>query len=452
MTIFNRILRCLCMCIVIKRGTWSPHSSRTLNSRAHLRRKYIRSRPKLSKNSGPSTKPDWLKQWTISKGWMHNRSHLLNLGTNTVDNSMETKKDDADKQDKSSVTDSSISIENIDDLISIISGEDNGNEIDLDQIDVISTSSSFAIEVKEETKSNTNKDVSEIFIQSSKNYRLSFSDHLKFQANHQPIIYQGIISSKKNKKIIAKIWEYLKATRQSEELSINNNQIYGGVNAKRSYGNDEDRNQRIELTNALDINSENKYFKYRKNLQEEVIYECSEESNSLTIYHNPIYVSEIQKYYDFRTNHSTKPGNFSDRLNALKKRKGYAKISTWKRKIKTERHIIQHIKVRFMLTMRMDKDITKLKTRKIKHGKLRVGMYRADRLAAGMFADGSNEKIPRIHDEQKRIGNGRTSLKIQNFRYVVKYNSVIFLLLYSFEKVFTRRKSGQRQKISKNSA
>lgn len=65
MTIFYKLLRFLCLCVVMQKGSWTPQQENIA---------------KKKKKEAGSPKPEWLKQWTISKGWMHNRSHLLNLG------------------------------------------------------------------------------------------------------------------------------------------------------------------------------------------------------------------------------------------------------------------------------------------------------------------------------------------------------------------------------------
>lgn len=91
-TIFSEILRLLCLCVVMEKGSWTPAS--------FVAQKTPPKKRKSAATPGAS-KPEWLKEWTISKGWIHNRSHLLTLG----------KEDDDDS--------SSVSTDNIEELISI---------------------------------------------------------------------------------------------------------------------------------------------------------------------------------------------------------------------------------------------------------------------------------------------------------------------------------------------
>lgn len=96
MTIFSEILRLLCLCVVMEKGSWTPAPFVSQKTPPKKRRS------RGEDSAGPS-KPEWLKEWTISKGWIHNRSHLLSLG----------KEDDDDEES------SSVSTDNIEELISI---------------------------------------------------------------------------------------------------------------------------------------------------------------------------------------------------------------------------------------------------------------------------------------------------------------------------------------------
>lgn len=359
-----RILRCLCFCIAIERGNWTPHSPRTLSSRRHLRRKILHKKTKSK--SATFVKPDWLKQWTISKGWKHNGAHVLKL--NMPRGNMTSEQED-DNQDNSSM-----SIENIDELISFNSNveirekEDDPN--DLDRIETISSSSSEIETGKIGTdKASKIKEqrVSEMFLQSSKNYRISFPAI----QNHQ-----------------------LPLSSSCQEVE----NPYDGMIKKMHQSYFEDNNQKI--------------FTFSRNLREEVIYECSEESNSLTIFHNPIYSTDKVKYYDFRTNHLKKPGNFLEKISEVNISKRntikFTQKSSRRYLVKTEKYIIQHIRVRFMLALGKKNLGLKMGYRRLKPDSSKV---RDERGKENLY-----ESIARVHYEQRKIGSGRVSLKIQNLR------------------------------------
>ncbi|KAK9883839.1 hypothetical protein WA026_002036 [Henosepilachna vigintioctopunctata] len=432
MTILNQLLRCLCLCIVIKKGTWSPHSPKTISARAHARKRYKNPIINIPKKS-PLSKPDWLKQWTISKGWMHNRSHLLNLKSNsTNDNSMEDKQEDNDNLEKSSETNSSISIENIEDLISITSIVDAENryrdQSDLDRIEVLSTSSSSisfkTLNGDKNLAKLQEQKVSKIFMQSSKNYRLKFSENFSFAPEYQPSVYHDNVLTSKNTNFFNKIWKHLKPRKKYGKFVIDSHNDNSDNPNKFLKDNDTLIVQRtFHKSHGKFLNEENKTFKFGKNLQDEIIYECSEESNSLSIHQNPIYSSEIRKYYDFRTNNLDKPGNFSEKINNMKISKNaylrFSRMNSLRFRMKTEKCIIQHIKVRFMLSLRSSNVKMNRFDTKMGYGRLRAKNYKKKRRKVSRLnavCDTDNRRIAKIHEEQRRIGNGRTSLKIQNLR------------------------------------
>lgn len=397
MNFLFRFIRCLCVCMIKERGSWSPETSEKtqLNYRKHKVK--IAKTPVIKKEL---KKPEWLKQWTISKGWMHNRSHMLNLG----------------KENTADASSSSVSAADIDDLISVDSFEPKTEDV----------------KTKTSTIDNM-QDFSLIFSQISENYRKNFPETSSQDSNDLslPDVYkERLLRSDKN--FIEEIWHSLKPKKKPNTLNCKytTNKIYNGsdIYTEDSYKSFDDVNFKSEDTikinklQFLDVQSNKDHAKVNRstlgknlalyntlnsktNLHEDTIYECSEDS--LSLYNNPIYVSSDDKqlkYYSFHNNNSNiRTPFFLDKNHPSE---------SFKRKLKTEKYIIRHIKVRIMLTLRLskfklykkDRSYERLSDRaKVCQRALRVG-------ETVKFGDA------RIHEEQRRIGNGKTSIKVQNFR------------------------------------
>ncbi|CAH1161223.1 unnamed protein product [Phyllotreta striolata] len=286
------------MCLVIKRGTWYPNKQ-NISAKTKVK----------GSSSNKKKKKDWLRNWTISKGWVHNKT------LPGMEELSET---------------SSISLENIDELISIRSEED-----------------SCSYSSIQETNA---------FQEARKNYRNNFPILLpKFPSNKLP-----------------------PQPAQKKNNLGKNIAIYNDMNAKT-------------------------------NLHEDIIYECSDENsnyNSLNnIYFNPIYSrSPFENALQF------------DRLEMLERRA--ITVHNYRENLrslaKREKFVIRHIKIRFVLSLRLGRFL-KVGKRKPER---RRGIFRAKKCHRMEENDAHlKRKIAEIHDEQRKIGNGKTSVKIQNMRY-----------------------------------
>lgn len=352
---FSKLLRCMCTCVVMQKGSWTPNQAFQKTEKHNKRLQEPR--------------PEWLKQWTISKGWMHNRSHLLNLG---IEN--ETRQDLVR-------SDSSISLEDVDELVSLD---------DVDKIEIVSEP-----EVKQ--------DVSMVFMQVSKNYRKSFPDgSTKNSCNdlELPEIYKEriLMSKKENSSLINELWRHFKPKRKSKvprNCRFTVNSLYDAADFDAKDANNEVDDIKPALFN-------------KTNLLDDTIYECSEDSVSL--YQNPLYSTSPSQFFGFQSNHVYKSNNFSSQRTKLAKSKG-TKFDSIKYRMKTEKYIIRHIKVRIMLSMKLGRFQKRRLQKRLVCGEGEchndVGENDTMRL-----------RITKTHEEQRRIGNGRTSLKIQNMRYL----------------------------------
>lgn len=430
MTIFTKILRCLCMCIVLEKGSWSPndHVSRKAVNKNH--RAIIQNRLKDNKTTRNTNKefakPEWLKQWTISKGWMHNRSHLLNLGreSNSSENLVMETPQLPKKLDHLSLDvdeRSSVSFENIEDLISETSNnfETKGNENN--SIEIITEEK--VCEISEDCFESV--DYSLMFAEVSQNYRQNFPDNYykynTFSELSLPEIYKEKLLQNKQAKsnALLDLFKELKPKRKHKEETYKYtvNELY-----------DDDTNFNKNHLIEENIKNQPKYHKStlgknitlyntlnsKTNLHEDTIYECSEEGVSL--YNNPIYEPisfTKQKFYGFQTNHVCNKNDFKRNSAILRKR--YAgvfhrsKNDSLKYKLKSEKYIIRHIRIRIMLSLRLGR------FRKVKRN-VRSGYKQFFRNVEFCEDATTRGNIAKMHWEQKKIGNGRTSMKIQNMR------------------------------------
>lgn len=343
------------MCLT-KRKVWSPISAqRNQNTRATSNPRMVKLKPKKSFISKPDfSKPAWLKEWTISKGWVHNRSHMLSLGMNTMDNATYNKIEiDGERAEEEDASDSS-SISNVEDLISIISNMEGqqaivlgSNQSDGDSIQLrasIGQQKSTNNVLYHDTAEERNENITEIFEQISENYREKFKIESKSVLNSKyhdlqlPSVYKEKLLQKAEEEhsILKDMWRGLKHIKilgpksSSYNGKFTVNQLYGvtassskeisstkhpsylnplvaptepkisplkQTAAKRSYSKNS-LGKNIALHNTLNAKS---------NIHEEAILECSDESNfnSLSyIYYNPAYVPAEKSFVDFHSNHT----------------------------------------------------------------------------------------------------------------------------------------------------
>ncbi|KAG5882616.1 hypothetical protein JTB14_013305 [Gonioctena quinquepunctata] len=409
--------RCLCLCIIIEKGSWNPNTR--INTNKHHRTILKNRFEKLGttkKDKALKKKPDWLKEWTISKGWVHNKSHLLNLGakTETMDG----------KNYEELSEESSVSLENIEDLISIKSVseiiEDNKNQWNNESSD---DSCSAGEESSHFRKSSNINNMSLIFQQMTQNYRDNFPDcscnSIRNVDSILPAIYKErlLVNENRSRDLLGEIWKYVRPKRK-KKISLNNykftaNQLYEEANCSKlkkkgtvvdKYTKKNSLGRNIALYNTLNS---------KTNLHEEPIYECSEENsnyNSLNnVYLNPIYSPEKFQRFNSYNNQVT----VLDRPLGNQQNLRYQNNELSKSKLRTEKYVIRHIRVRIMLSLRVGR-LQKLKKKpKAKNNKLCNKNFHS---AKNIRGDDLHSRVARIHEEQRRIGNGKSSIKIQNMR------------------------------------
>lgn len=393
MNFLLKFIRCLCVCLIKERGSWSPET----NEKTHLNDKKQKTKistiPSIVKTE--IKKPEWLKQWTISKGWMHNRSHMLNLSTENEDKTPS----------------SSISTADIDDLVSI----DNFSE----RVDYAKTKTATVDNIQDFTL---------IFSQISENYRKNFPE---VSTNSNDLSLPEVYKEKllqTEKSFLEGIWSSLKPKKKMNVLNCKYtvNNIYNSTSSQvedtyKSFDDikfklEEPNLTKLQLWDSKCIKDQAKLnrstlgknlalhntLNSKTNLHEDTIYECSEDNFSL--YNNPIYVSTENdaKYYSFHNNKYIRTPFIS----------GKRPYDSIKRKLRTEKYIIRHIKVRIMLTLRLSK--FKLYKKERSYEKLNDKFRACPKVLPSV--DNIRVSETKIHEEQRRIGNGKTSIKIQNFR------------------------------------
>ncbi|KAK4874203.1 hypothetical protein RN001_013563 [Aquatica leii] len=376
MDVCFKLFKFVHLCMFMEKGSWTPSASYT-HKREKKKQRVVLHRT-LSRGNNNDAKPEWLKQWTISKGWMHNRSHLLELGV-----IMETMPKE----------DSSVSEEDIQELLSIASDDvDDWDKIEVLNQDDFSTVTTTVVKDK--------ADYSPAF----DNYRNTFPDtysNTPLNSKELPEIYKErlLINTKPNgciKGFLTEIKFKKKKQLCKRDAPVTAKKIY--LNKHQPKLHKSTLGEDISTYNALNS---------KTNLHEDVIYECSESSASL--YNNPIYVSSEatgdrnKKFFDFHTNHRIESRNKSE---SSKKKCNKSKNSSVNGFLKSEKYVIRHIKIRIMLSLRVNK-FRRFYRRSLKKGNAnkrgRVSDYRS--------------QIKSAHEEQRRIGNGKSSLKIQNMRH-----------------------------------
>lgn len=334
-------------------------------------------------------KPEWLKQWTISKGWMHDRSHMLSLGT-------------GDKILENPGLDDNSSIDNASDLISIIELEEPKNESNRKQIDDLDR-----IEV----------DKTDIYSEINVNYRKSFP--VRKEPIYEELPLTKFLKAKENEiqysKIIFPSRQKL-FKKSSKSWKVGKYKTFDDLTVLNYEEEKKRKNSRL--------------FPEKHNIQQDTIYECSEDSISL--YQNPIYQSNTEfnnvqlledksnltSYFSFNQNNNCPYQKYlKNDLNTkkLSTRQEFMRkhhLGTLRSKLSTEKYIIRHIRIRIMLSLRLRK-FQRLYRKKMRSEKQSVLFKKRQNLSE---SDTMRDDILRVHDEQRRIGNGKSSLKIQNLR------------------------------------
>ncbi|KAF5277194.1 hypothetical protein FQR65_LT03900 [Abscondita terminalis] len=356
----------------MEKGSWSPSGVYSIKPEEKNQRVILhRNLSEVDDDDG--NKPAWLKQWTISKGWMHNRSHLLELGVNT------------EKMDKE---DSSVSEEDIQDLLSISSD----NIDNWDKIEVLNQT----VQVK------TEADYSPAF----DNYRTTFPDTCCWTTTNQlPELYKERLQLNAKsggciKELLSEITVKTRNKKQHPKKDASSITPSKKIEDQPTKSHKSALSQDISTYNALNS---------KTNLHEDVIYECSESSASL--YNNPIYVStetidkRDKKFFDFHSNHQNGSSGFiANKSESLNKKS--CKNGTVNGLLKSEKYVIRHIKIRIMLSLRVNK-FKRFYKRNLKKGGSKI---------RGRVSD-YRSQIKSAHAEQRRIGSGKGSLKIQNMRF-----------------------------------
>ncbi|KAJ8956631.1 hypothetical protein NQ318_013985 [Aromia moschata] len=438
--------------MVIERGSWYPNQkplNKNKNHRAILKNRF---KDFKEPNAHSSKKPEWLKEWTISKGWVHNKSHLLELGKDNSTEDLviieETRAVmEAKNYDKLSET-SSVQEENIDDLISVDSHVERSqssrnSQLDFDRIETMSSSDEGSdIQVQETNVSQQHKtqNMSLIFNQVSDNYRQHFPENFnKYNGNDLslPEVYKERLLTNKNKEsnMWLELWRFIKPKRRkrnSYNCKFTVNQLYDSSDNMQFRSTPENpvdtlkSNKRNSLGRNIALyNTLNS----RTNLHEETIYECSDENsncNSLNnVYFNPVYAPTfpVKKYYDFHSNHRRTCNNFAFNRKLVTSKNRLCRRSkddSLRTKLKTEKYVIRHIRVRIMLSLRVGR-VQKVYRNTPGSNPSRTLLSARNYQVEGrqlMQSEGEvhQMRISSIHEEQRRIGNGKTSIKIQNMR------------------------------------
>ncbi|CAG9812707.1 unnamed protein product [Phaedon cochleariae] len=416
MSFFSSLFRCLCLCVVIEKGSWTPNTKENTNK--HQKKVLKKRFHKLdAKRRDKSRKPEWLKEWTISRGWVHNKSHLLELGTsNPVAMNGKTYEELSD--------DSSVSLENVEDLISIRSNNYDFREESRNANDDETSDDASSVEVQINRSSLQN--VSKIYHQMTENYREHFPESSRsatdFKDASLPEVYkERLLFNEERSKCggLGGFWNYVKP-KSKKKVSLNDckftvNRLYDDSTNKHSqtsvvekYTKRNSLGRNIALYNTLNA---------KTNLHEEPIYECSEETsnyNSLNnVYFNPAYVPfENPKKISSNDNQmcvlNRLNGYHEDRINF---RHNYQNSAM---KMRNEKYVIRHIRVRIMLSLRVGKIQRVKKKPKMKKNKFFRGKNK--HMNDKVPSENLEFRVTRMHEEQRRIGNGRTSIKIQNMR------------------------------------
>lgn len=430
MTFLSRLFRCLCVCICVHRGSWSPKNDNVINKNRMIIQKRLKDE-KYKKYE--NNKPEWLKQWTISKGWMHDRSHMLTLGVSDsseliVDQSIQP---NIQKNDESS------SVSNPEDLISILEG--NSPKLDTET----NTYNTKSTKIKSDIDfDKIEVDTTDIYSEISVNYRKTFPVAQEIDEKHTSRKHYDTFKLKKYLTAKESGVQYSKIIfpsrqklfRKTEAFKVDKYKTFDDLTLLNYEENEDKNNRTTGKRNSRIFSSE----QFRRNLQPDTIYECSEDSFSL--YNNPIYESNkefsnvrvldsesnIKNFFDFNRDTSCKFQKYlhndlnTNRLLSTEEFVRKHNFDSMKSKSVTDKYIIRHIRIRIMLTLRLRK-FQRLYRKRMK-SKKKVIMFNKKKLNSKVCESAETNllrhDILKVHEEQRRIGNGKTSLKIQNLRYV----------------------------------
>lgn len=348
---------------------------------------------------------------------MHNRSHLLTLGST----SQQTVEETTNQADSSST---SVSIGDIDDLLSL----DSDNSEKDNMIEDLTSCDNTA-----RVKGLVNEDS---YSDAFENYRQNFPEIKSKKGDLElPEIYKEQLLRDSSTNVFTRIWremgckpkprknKSLRSFRFTVNALYNNAELGRKEHVELQTDGYEDMDELVSAPDSkcMKRNSIGRNIAIyntlnsRTNLHEEPIYECSEDE--LSVYNNPIYFpaeplpnhhdpERKKRYFDFHTNRDNQQNGFfrdQDEADII-----YEQISccrrrqdAHKRKLRTEKHIIRHIRVRIMLTLRLRKFA-------LQSGDVRNTSRNSERFV--------KERIKDVHEEQRRIGSGRNSMKIQNMR------------------------------------
>lgn len=440
MTVLKNILKTCCICLTLDKASWSPN-----NTVLMVKKQKSKVFEKFSKYD--INKPEWLKQWTISKGWMHDRSHMLSLG---LENNSESNTN-IDKQIQIREEETS-SVSNASDLISIIENFDNTvnndrnnhnetreiqtTDLDLEKIEKVENSNlfenininyrkNFPIFTGENFKKLVENDT-QLHTKHSSKSELSSGQFYFFNLCQQIDTHNSVEENLKTAEAHSdntlqyKIKENAIPSRQS--LFHKSNHQVESIKTNEELKTTERRTSRLNSNN---------YFP--KNI--DTIYECSEDS--LSVYTNPIYeptqalngdvqilngASNIKEYYDFNKETNCKYQKYlskqlnTNNLTNTNSLHFFAKKSKYSK----EKYIIRHIRIRIMLSLKLRK-FQRIHRKQLKNnssvlfcfGKRKKPPYDE---RSSYYKNLIRSDILKIHEEQTRINNGNTTLKIQNLR------------------------------------
>lgn len=431
--------------------TYSPNSNTSQMVKFKSKKSF--SKPDLSK-------PAWLKEWTISKGWVHNRSHMLSLKA-AQEEQPKCSKMAGDEDTWSPAEDHSdgSSVSNVEDLISIISNLDNPQN---DLVEEQQTTKIMPGIASKSTKNalhqNSDEDIGQAFQQISENYREKFRKNTpnrvskKYRDLELPTIYKERLLDQQNQvNIFQNLWKGLKhlnitnskPTKFNCKFTVN--QLYDETGSDKKFldkrptymnplvakavsnlpaptpkthlhrpSGKTSLGKNIAIFNTLNAKS---------NIHEDAILECSDESNvnSLNyVYYNPVYASSDSKPKDLTESNRFKPEEkfevvgrkFPPAKSQHQFLMPYKREEALKHKTKNDKYVIRHVRVRIMLSLRIGK--------KVKSGgsvRKKIGSERHSvNTKFSTEVEEMRHTIRRIHEEQRRIGNGTTSIKIQNMR------------------------------------
>lgn len=411
MSFLSTLFRCLCLCIVFEKGTWYPNERPKTSKRklqAINKQVYNKKVSKVLKNS--QERPAWLNEWTISKGWVHNKSHMLELRPNHRLEEMEGIQSET----------SSISSQNIDELVSL---ESNVEKKVINQIRIPGSETDDSAEYTSEDEATIRissiqrQHNDDIFEKLSENYRNNFPQSSKNQvwgSFQLPQVYKEHLLYRQNKhaNILNELWKRVKTKKNktcSYDCKFTENEIFENKDVYNTLASTNSRLDTMKFIKKKNLAKNIALYNdlnLRRNLHEETIYECSEENSNQTslnnIYHNPIYSqssSQMISIYDRR----------------IAQYQNHLKQSHDSSRSRSDKYVIRHIKVRIMLSLRVGK------VQKVKKSQRNIrqffGRKRENSKRQIMQVDGDlKSKVARMHAEQRRIGNGRTSVKIQNMR------------------------------------